>query len=96
MTKEYILNFLRTNKKLLKEKYQVSKIGLFGSYARDEAKDSSDIDIAVELKSKNSFRSFFSLLYFLENSFEKKVDLGIESSLKPLAKKKILQEIIYV
>jgi len=96
MTKEYILEFLKSNKELLKENYQVTKIGLFGSYARDEAKESSDIDIAVELESKNSFRSFFSLLHFLEDSFSKKIDLGIESSLKPLAKKEILKEIIYV
>jgi predicted nucleotidyltransferase len=96
MTKKYILNFLKSNKELLKRNYQVTKIGLFGSYARDEAKESSDIDIAVEIESKNSFRSFFSLLHFLEESFDKKIDLGIESSLKPIAKKEILKEIIYV
>jgi len=96
MTKEYILKFLKTNKQLLRERYQVTKIGLFGSYARDEAKEHSDIDIAVEIESKNSFRSFFSLLHFLEDSFNKKIDLGIETSLKPIAKKEILKEIIYV
>jgi len=96
MTKKYILNFLKSNKELLKRNYQVTKIGLFGSYARDEEKESSDIDIAVEIESKNSFRSFFSLLHFLEESFDKKIDLGIESSLKPIAKKEILKEIIYV
>ena len=96
MTKKYILNFLKSNKELLKRNYQVTKIGLFGSYARDEAKESSDIDIAVEIEGKNNFRSFFSLLHFLEESFGKKIDLGIESSLKPIAKKEILKEIIYV
>ena len=96
MTKETILEFLKENKPLLKERYHVTKIGLFGSYARDEATNESDIDIAVELNSKNSFRSFFSLLYFLEEHFGKKIDLGIEHSLKPLAKKEILKEIIYV
>ena len=96
MTKEYILDFLRINKKLLKEKYQVTKIGLFGSYARNEAREDSDIDIAVEIESRNSFRSFFSLLHFLEDSFHKKIDLGMETSLKPIAKKEILKEIIYV
>jgi predicted nucleotidyltransferase len=96
VTKETILEFLREHKQFLQEHYHVTKIGLFGSYARDEATQESDIDIAVELESQNSFRSFFSLLYFLEEHFHKKIDLGIEHSLKPLAKEKILKEIIYV
>jgi len=82
------------HKKELKEKLGVIKIGLFGSYARNEATSDSDIDIEVE--SDNSFRSFFSLLYFLEQGLDNKIDLGIEHSLKPIAKRNILKEIIYV
>jgi len=96
LTKKNILDFLKQNRTLLKDKFGVIKIGLFGSYARDEATLNSDIDIAVEIESKNSFKSFFSLLYFLEDSLHGKVDLGIESSLKPTAKKSILKDIIYV
>jgi len=61
MTKKIILNFLRENRILLREQLDVQKIGLLGSYACDEATISSDI--AVEIESKNSFRSFF--FYFL-------------------------------
>ena len=96
MTKKLILEFLKTHKKEMKEKFGVTKIGLFGSYARNEATSDSDIDIAVEIESDNSFRSFFSLLYFLERGLDNKIDLGIEHSLKPIAKKNILKEIIYV
>ena len=96
MSKQFILNFLKEHRNYLKEKFGVTKIGLFGSYARDEATLKSDIDIAVEIESKNSFRSFFSLLYFLEEGLNSKIDLGIEHSLKPIAKKNILKEIIYV
>jgi len=95
MTKEYILNFLKSHKSELKEKYGVQKIGLFGSYARDEQREDSDIDIAIELESSNTFRSFFSLLHFLEDTFHKKIDLGVESNLKPMAKKYIQKDIIY-
>ena len=49
MTKDEILNFLRDKRAFLAERYGVLSIGLFGSYARDEARDSSDIDIAVEI-----------------------------------------------
>ena len=49
-----------------------------------------------EINSKNSFRSFFGLKTYLENNFHKKVDLGIESSLKPIVKEYVSKEIIYV
>jgi len=96
MTKTEIINFLSSNKEYMHNEFGVDKIGLFGSYSRNEATSESDIDIAVEINAKNSFRSFFSLKYFLENAFKNSVDLGIESSLKPIAKTTILKDIIYV
>jgi len=96
MTKDEILNFLRDKKSFLAERYGVLSIGLFGSYARDEARDDSDIDIAVEIESSNKFRSFFDLKYYLEEQLKKQIDLGIESTLKPIAKEYISRDIIYV
>jgi len=94
MTKEYILEFLREHKEEFKEKYQVQSIGLFGSYARNEAKESSDIDILVEMPS--SFDNFFDLKYFLEDAFGKSVDLGKLKNLRLLVKQYVDREIIYV
>jgi len=96
MTKNDILIFLKQHKKYLYEKYGVVKIGLFGSYAKDLFNENSDIDIAVEIESLNKFRSFFGLKEYLEKSFNKKVDLGIESTIKPAIKRYIEKEIIYV
>ncbi len=96
MDKTYILTFLATHKKEMEEKFGLVKIGLFGSYARDEQTQESDIDLAVEIESSNKFRSFFSMKQYLENHLQHKVDLGIESTLKPVAKKYIQKEIIYV
>ncbi|MCL4430948.1 MAG: nucleotidyltransferase family protein, partial [Epsilonproteobacteria bacterium] len=85
------------HKKELHEKYGVIKIGLFGSYARDEQTEDSDIDIAVEIvKERKNIHTFLNLKREMEKAFEKKVDLGIESTLKPLAKIYIANEIIYV
>ena len=95
MNKQEIIEFLISHKQELHEKYGVTKIGLFGSYARDEAEEDSDIDIAVEIKSKNKFRSFFGLKKHLEENLKNKVDLGIESTLKPIAREYILKEMIY-
>ncbi|MDD5400951.1 MAG: nucleotidyltransferase family protein [Sulfurimonas sp.] len=97
MTKAFILNFLSQHKDEFFQKYGVTKIGLFGSYVRDDFKEESDIDIAIEmLREKKSLNAFFSLKRELEEAFNLKVDLGIESSLKPIAKEKILKEIVYV
>ncbi len=97
MTKAFILDFLAQHKDEYYEKYGVTKIGLFGSYIRGDYKKESDVDIAIEmLNEKKSLSTFFSLRRELEEAFNLKVDLGIEGSLKPIAKEKILQEIVYV
>ncbi len=48
--KTNILNYLKEHYSEFKNKYNVEKIGLFGSYARDEATENSDIDIFVKMK----------------------------------------------
>ena len=49
LTRENVLQILRENKDRFAEKYGVTKIGLFGSFARNEAPEESDIDVCVEL-----------------------------------------------
>ena len=93
-TKNSIISFLKENKQIIQEKYDVNKIGLFGSFARDEATKDSDIDILVDMKS--SFDNFFELKYFLEDAFQTKVDLGKEKNLRLLVKEQIKKELIYV
>jgi predicted nucleotidyltransferase len=96
MTKDMILDFLKEKRTFLEINFGVLKIGLFGSYARGDNSTDSDIDIAVELKKENKADNFFELLHFLEDNLHKKIDLGIESSLKTPVKKYIEKEIIYV
>ncbi|MBD3843242.1 MAG: nucleotidyltransferase family protein [Campylobacterales bacterium] len=96
MDKAFIINFLKSHKQELKTQFGLEKIGLFGSYARDEQTSQSDIDIAVEIRSDNKFRSFFALKHYLEDNLHKKVDLGIESTLKPIVRNYIAKDIIYV
>ena len=93
--KTFILNFLRSHKDEMHEKFGLIKIGLFGSYVRNEQRENSDIDLAVEIESNNKFRSFFGLKAYLEDGLQKNIDLGIESSLKPIVYKYIEKEIVY-
>lgn len=96
MDKNTIIEFLKEHKQELKEKFGLQKIGLFGSYARGTATQDSDIDLAIEMDSENKFRSFFALKKYLEENLYPKIDLGIESTIKPIAKRYIDKEIIYV
>ena len=97
MRKEDILRYLKSHKNEFYKKYGIIKIGLFGSYSKDMQKDDSDIDLAIEMeKNKKNLKNFFAFKRELENFFGKKVDLGIESSLKPIVKERIKEEILYV
>lgn len=96
MDRNSIITFLQAHKEELAQQFGATKIGLAGSYARDEATEDSDIDIIVEIKSANKFRSFFNLLYYLQDSFGKPVDLSTISSLKPLVRESILKDVLYV
>jgi predicted nucleotidyltransferase len=95
MNKITILDFLRSHKDEMHEKFGLIKIGLFGSYVRGEQREDSDIDLAVEIESSNKFRSFFGLKAYLENGLQKRIDLGIEGSLKPVVHEYVEKEIVY-
>jgi len=96
MDRNNILLFLKLHKQEMTQLFGTTKIGLAGSYARDEATEDSDIDIIVEIQSDNKFRSFFNSLYYLQDSLGKQVDLSTESSLKPLVRESVLKDIVYV
>ena len=92
-----IIDFLSRHKEELAQRFGVTRIGLFGSYARAEAKEGSDIDIAVEMRPDHkSLRNFFGLRRYLEQELGRPVDLGIESTLKPQVREEIAREIIHV
>jgi hypothetical protein len=92
--KNQIITFLKQNKKQIQDKYKVNKIALFGSFARDEATEKSDIDILVDMTP--SFDNFFDLKYFLEDEFKTTVDLGKEKNMRLFIKNKIQEDLIYV
>ena len=93
-TKDEIINFLKENKQYLQNRFKVNKIALFGSVARGEATNNSDIDIIVDMKP--SFDNFFDLKYFLEEKLQAKVDLAKEKNLRKFIKNKIQKDLIYV
>jgi len=93
-TKREIKQTLLSHQNTLKE-YGVKRLGLFGSYVKDTADPDSDIDLIVELE-ELSFDRYMGLRIFLEDLFEKKVDLVIADSIKPRLLPYIEKEVEYV
>ena len=90
------IEILKKYEDVIKQRYHVKKIGIFGSFARGEETERSDIDVLVDLKDGyETFDNFMDLKYFLEDLFNRKVDLVTIDALRPQLKDDILQEVIY-
>ena len=103
MTKGKILVFLKEQKEFLAQNYGITSIGLFGSYARDEAKADSEIDIAVKIDSEylkthdvwDYFDAIRSIQQSILKQFHLKSDIFDIDSISPF-REQIMKDIIYV
>ncbi|MFS0647139.1 nucleotidyltransferase family protein [Siminovitchia sp. 179-K 8D1 HS] len=96
LSQQEILEELSKNLKAWKKAYGVKRIALFGSYARGEQKESSDIDVLVEfVEDALTFDNYMDLKFILEDLFNKKVDLVILDDIKPALKPIILRSAKY-
>ena len=97
MQQQTILNYLKQVKPYYEKEGFIIE-GLFGSYARNEATEESDIDILIEIDKKTTdiYTKKKSLKEDLEKYFQKKVDLARKKYLTPLAKDAIKDDLIYV
>ncbi len=89
---------LESLKHELHEKYQVEKLGIFGSYATDSADKDSDLDILIEFleEQPEAYRIKNEIRAILEKKFGMKIDLAREKYLKPYFKDEIMKQVIYV
>ncbi len=79
----------------LQSRFTVRRIGIFGSYARDDAHVTSDIDVLVEL-GEPTFDHYMDLKFYLERLLNNEVDLVLADTLKPRLRPYISQELAYV
>ena len=93
MTRDEILVKLQENRETIR-RLGVRRLGIFGSYARNEQTEASDMDFLVEFE-KKTFNNYMDLKFFLENLFGRPVDLVISDAVKPRLRKPILEETIY-
>jgi hypothetical protein len=90
------LKLLKEHENVIKERFCVENIGIFGSFARGEARDKSDVDVLVDFtEGKKTFDNFMELKFYLEELFGRDVDLVIETAIKPRLKDYIMREAVY-
>lgn len=95
LNKEKVLEVIKKRKNLF-DKYHIKTLALFGSTARNEATLNSDLDFLVEFRTSPTFDNYMDLKFYLEELFNKPVDLVIKQDLKPIIKEKVIKEAVYV
>lgn len=97
LSKKHIKDEISSNSSLIRQ-HGISKIGLFGSFARQEQKNGSDIDILVDFqKDKETFDNFMAICDLLDNIFKGyKVEVVTTGGLSPYIGPHILNSVEYV
>jgi len=100
MDKNGILNYLKSKKKIYEKEYGITTLGLYGSYARDEANKDSDIDIFYERDANFELKSGLDFMFLDEKIAEelniKHVDFVKLDSMNPIIKHYAQKDFIYV
>ena len=96
LTKDKIMDVL-LEKRLDLERYGVKRIGIFGSFVRNEQGPDSDIDFWVEYEpGKKSFQNYMQLAFWLEDTFQRKIDLITPESISRHIAPYVEKELEYV
>jgi len=95
-TLEEIQQILFVNKGVLRKKYKVKNIGIFGSFARGEQKANSDIDVLVEFDGLPDIFLLIDLEDFLKKLTKRKVDVVRKNAVREELKDIIAKEVMYI
>ena len=96
MNRDKVLDVLRTHKQILSQRFGVSDLTLFGSVARDQANDDSDIDILVSYDKPATSKAYFGVQFYLEDLLGRQVDLVTDKALRKEFRPYVQREAINV
>jgi len=100
LDRDYIINYLSKNKQFFKEEFFVDKIGLIGSYARNDYHNDSDVDLVVyflpEANNNRIFRLYVKLQELISSQLNKNVDIIANGKVLPAFREVLKKEVIYV
>lgn len=89
-----VKDILQSNKVEIARNYHVNFLGLFGSVVRDEADETSDVDILVDFEEVPGLLHFIELENYISDLLGMKVDLVMRNTLKPIIGERILREVV--
>ena len=96
MNRSEAIEMLTQSKPVLAARYGVTRLALFGSIARDAARDNSDVDILVAFDGPATSERYFGVLFYLEDQLGLPVDLVTEKALRPELRPYIEKEAVHV
>jgi uncharacterized protein len=96
MRRADVLELLKDHMPELHERFGVCSLALFGSYARDEPRADSDVDLLVEFDRPVSFFGYMNLIEYLERLFGTRVDLATSADLRARVRPCVEKELIRV
>jgi uncharacterized protein len=95
-TQAEVLQILANQKPSLLATYQITRLGIFGSYARGQQTEASDLDILVDYGQPPTLLKLIELRDYLSQLFALKVDVVTPNGLKPRIRDRVLSEVIYL
>ncbi|MCY7387623.1 MAG: nucleotidyltransferase family protein [Burkholderiales bacterium] len=96
MRKEEVLKLLSQHKPELVRRFGITDLALFGSIARDEATDASDVDVMVEFEGRSTAKRYFGVQFYLEDLLKRPVDLVQKEVVRPELKPYVERDLIHV
>ncbi len=96
MDQSSVLKLLNEQFETTRQRFGIKNLGVFGSAARNELRDDSDVDVLVEFEALPTFDKYMDLKFFLENLFARRVDLVTRDSIKPRMRQIIEKDLIRV
>ncbi len=96
LNRQQILATLAEHRPEITKRFRVQGLSLFGSAARDELRDGSDIDVLVQFDGPTTYEGYFNLKEYLEALLGRTVDLVTERGLKPRARRHVERDLVRV
>jgi predicted nucleotidyltransferase len=96
VTRDEVLRILRSHKSVLKERFGIEEMALFGSFSRNEGHEESDVDLAIVKTTKKSYWTLMDVMNYLSDILGREVDVGFYDAIRPFYRRRIEKDMIYV
>ena len=96
MKRDDVLHLLRTHKATLSERFGVAELAIFGSFARDEAGEGSDLDVLVRFEGRTTTTKYFGAQFYIEDLLGRKVDLATDKMVRAELRPYVERDLIHI